>query len=174
MKIKKTLHFVWLTLRGLIFACVAAILLANLYLTAAKSFFGQKNPTVFGFSTAVILTGSMSGTIESNDLIVTLRQDEYAVGDIIMFDTDTSSVTHRIIAEEEEGYRTKGDANNTQDESPVKKESVVGKVVLVIPKIGAFVLFIRTPLGMLCFLALSALLLELPSLVKYFMERKGT
>ena len=114
----------------------------------------------------------MSGTIEPDDLIITHKQSDYIVGDIVMYQTGTTPVTHRIISETEKGYRTKGDANNTDDGTDIPKEGVVGKVVLVIPKIGAAIRFVRTPIGMLSLFAAIILITELPNLIGYI-RRKG-
>ena len=61
----------------------------------------MKAPTVFGCSSAVVLTGSMSGTVEPDDLIITHKQSDYTVGDIVMYQTGGTPVTHRIISENE-------------------------------------------------------------------------
>ena len=126
---------------------------------------------VLGFSSAVVLTGSMAEAIQPDDVIITHRQDAYKVGDIVTYQTGTMSVTHRIIAVHENGYRTKGDANNTDDGADIPQNAVVGKVVLVIPKIGAVIRFVRTPAGVLSLLAVIGLLLELPNITD-FVRRK--
>ena len=55
---------------------------------------------------------------------------------------------------------------------PVKQESITGKVICVIPKVGAVIGFIRTPLGILCFLAITVLIVELPSIIEYLKSKK--
>ncbi len=172
MKMNRFLRNAGKILRIVLLGVVGLVLVGNLYIAAAKNIFGQRNPTFFGFSTSVVLTGSMSGFLEPNDMIVTHKQSVYAVGDVITFESEGSSVTHRIIAVDEEGYHTKGDANNIADRFPVMQESVTGKVVLVIPRVGAWIGFIRTPLGILCFLGLTVLIVELPGLVEYWKKRK--
>ena len=57
------------------------VLLANLYRLAAREIFKVKSPTVFGFSSAVVLTGSMSGAIEPDDLIITRKQSDCDLSD---------------------------------------------------------------------------------------------
>lgn len=172
MKIKRVFHYVWQVLRISVFAIVAVILIGNIYIAAAKSIFKKSNPTFLGFSSSVVLTGSMSPSIEPDDLVITKKQDSYAEGDIITFLSDGTSVTHRIVSANDDGYRTKGDANNTEDGSPVKTESVTGKVVLIIPKVGRLIGFIRTPIGVLCFLGLTALIVELPSIAGSIKKRR--
>ncbi len=92
------------------------------------------NPTMFGFSPAIVVTGSMEPTIPVGSLIITHSQSEYKERDIIMFKSEnvSSSVTHRIIKVTENGYITQGDANNTPDEE-IPKSAVIGKVILSIP-----------------------------------------
>ena len=172
MTTEKTLSVLWRVRKALILIIVGAILLANLYRLAAREIFKVKDPTVFGYSSAVVLTGSMSGTIEPDDFIITHKQSDYTVGDIVMYQTGGTPVTHRIVSESDKGYRTKGDANNTDDGTDIPKENVVGKVVLVIPKIGAVIRLVRTPIGMLSLFAAIILITELPNLIGYI-RRKG-
>ena len=153
MKTEKALAVLWRILKILILVIVGIVLLANLYRFAVREIFKVRAPTVLGYSSAVVLTGSMSGTIEPDDLIITHRQSEYRIGDIITYQTGGTPVTHRIISKNEKGYRTKGDANNTDDGTDIPKGEVVGKVVLVIPKIGAAIRLMRTPIGMLSLFA---------------------
>ena len=132
----------------------------------SKNLFGNKEATFLGFSYSVVLTGSMSGSIEANDVIVTHKQNEYSVGDVISYSTDATSVTHRIIEVTSDGYITKGDANNTVDK-PIKKDSVIGKVIFIIPKIGAVIRSIRTPSGCLFLLMVLLVIIEIPRIKKY-------
>lgn len=174
MKFKRFLRYARQVLRMALLVLIGIVLVGNIYLAAARNIFGQSNPTFFGFSSSVVLTGSMSPDIEPNDLVISRKQAGYDVGDVITFESEGTSVTHRIISADEEGYRTQGDANNTADRSPVKPESVTGRVICVIPKVGAVIGFIRTPLGMLCFLGLAVLIAELPNIVNYIKNKKDT
>lgn len=173
MKSKRIFHCVGQIIRILVFAVIAGILVGNIYIAAAKHIAGQTNPTFFGFSDSVVLTGSMSGTIEPYDIILTHKQASYAIGDIITFRSENVLVTHRIIAVEEDGYRTKGDANNVPDARAVAQESVTGKVIFIIPKLGSLLLFAKTPVGMLSVLALAIGMIELPNIVNYIKKRKA-
>ncbi len=172
MKGKRFLRCAGRVLRAAALFLITVLLVGNIYLLAAKNIFGQREPTFFGFSSAVVLTGSMSGSIEPNDIVLTRKQDRYTVGDIITFVSEGSSVTHRIVAVDEKGYHTKGDANNTADALPIDQTAVIGKVILVIPKIGALIQFVRTPLGILCFFGAAALILEFPHIVTGLKIRK--
>lgn len=58
----------------------------NLYIIFSRLVTGNKQPTVFGYSAAVVMSGSMSGTIEVNDLVINRKEDVYEVGDVVTFD----------------------------------------------------------------------------------------
>ncbi len=152
-------------LNGVITAVLILVIIANIYTLIVRKVTGSQNVTVFGFSSAVVLTGSMSETIEPNDMIITKSQKSYSVGDIIMYEGNSTTVTHRIIEITDNGYLTKGDANNTDDGTPIQKEKVVGKVIVTIPKIGSLISFFTTPLGMLILVLVLFLAIELPSIV---------
>ena len=152
---------------------VLAVLLAcNLYLIAARAITGDPQPTVFGYSSAVVVSGSMSGAIEINDMVICHREKSYAPGDVITFESGSSVVTHRIVKETEDGFVTKGDANNTADLEPVLPEQVIGRVVLVVPQIGQLIAFLKTPLGMTCLVLLGIVLIAFPTLTERVREKK--
>lgn len=145
---------------------LALVILCNLYLIAARKIFGKTQPTIFGYSTAVVVSGSMSGSIEIDDLIITRRTENYVAGDVITYMSGNTLVTHRIVRETPEGFITKGDANNVEDREPIAHEVIVGKVVAVIPGVGRWIGFLRTPLGMCCLVLIGFLLIEIPVLLK--------
>ena len=150
----------------LLTAVLALLLACNLYTIAARYFGGVQQPDIFGYSVAVVISGSMSGSIEVNDMVVIHEQDSYALGDVITFKSGKNLVTHRIVAQAAGGFITKGDANNTSDLEPVPQENIVGKVIWVIPNIGAAIEFSRTPLGMTCLVLVGFALIELPILLR--------
>ena len=149
---------------GAVTAVLVVLLAANLYVLAAQRL-GTEDPALLGLRSAVVLTGSMSGAIEPDDLVVTHEEASYDAGDIIMFRSGSHTVTHRITAVTEEGYRTKGDANNTEDAAVTPPEDVLGRVIAVIPGAGGAVRFLRTPLGMLCLVLVLPLAIRLPEML---------
>lgn len=87
---------------------------------------------VFGYTYFVVSTGSMSGTIEVNDIIFVKITDKANVGDVITFKNKKDEViTHRVIQKLSDTYITQGDVNNVADD-PVPKEDVIGKVRWII------------------------------------------
>ena len=68
--------------------------------------------------------------IKVKEIIIILKSKEYKENDIITYKINNSYfITHRIISKTEEGYITKGDFNNTEDDRIVTKEQIQGKVI---------------------------------------------
>lgn len=130
---------------------------------------GQEMPMLFGYGKAVVVTGSMEPEIMPNDMVVFRAQDEYEVGDIVIYKAN-SYITHRVIEVTENGYITQGDANNVTDEE-IAAGQVIGKVALIIPRIGNAVEFLKSPFGILILVIGLFLAIELPALVKKMKRR---
>ena len=113
---------------------------------AVSVFSGGELPVLFGYSYLAVLSGNMEPAISAGDLLVISRQTDYGEGDIITFSEDGFLTTHRIMALEEGGYDTKGDANTIRDINPVPAEQVLGKVVGIIPTAGKLFLAVLSPL----------------------------
>lgn len=126
------------------------ILCANLYTIVCRSFLGVQMPTVFGYSNAVVVSGSMEPTIHVNDMIIVHAQKDYQVGDIVTYlpKESVTPVTHRIVEKNGDKVTTQGDANNGADPE-IEAEQIVGKVVTTIPRIGAAIEWMSTPFGMM-------------------------
>ena len=107
-----------------------------------KFVLGHQVPSIFGYSSLMVATGSMSGTIEEGDLIIIKDTGDYKIGDIVTFfqDGDDIPTTHRIYNIDEEGkWVTRGDANNSYDKRSITSDEIIGEVVLVIPYVGTFI-----------------------------------
>ena len=131
---KKVLSIVIWTLFGIVLTVVV-------WLAVDKFIIGSPVPSMFGYATLTIETGSMSGTIEEGDMILIKDTGEYKIGDIVTFlqDGDKIPTTHRIINYDSDGnFITRGDANNAADTKPVTKDDIIGEVVEVFPKVGHF------------------------------------
>ena len=131
---KKVLSIVIWTLFGIVLTVVV-------WLAVDKFIIGSPVPSMFGYATLTIETGSMSGTIEEGDMILIKDTGEYKIGDIVTFlqDGDKIPTTHRIINYDSDGnFITRGDANNTADTKPVTKDDIIGEVIEVFPKVGHF------------------------------------
>lgn len=111
------------------------ILFIVLLCYAQLSIFNHEYINCAGFTVFHVITGSMAGTIEINDIVIEKITNEVDVDNIITYRSKTNDevnfITHRIIDSKEDKWITKGDANNDQDD-PVNKEDVVGKVIYII------------------------------------------
>ena len=87
---------------------------------------------VFGYTYFVVATGSMSGTIEVNDVVIVKLGEEVELNDIITYQGEQGEfITHRVVKKIGNQIITQGDVNNTEDE-PITTDDVVGVVKLVI------------------------------------------
>lgn len=160
-------------LQGAITLLLALLLLCNLYLIVMERMVGIENPTIFGYSTAVVASGSMEPALSVDDLVLNHAQSSYTEGDIITFRSGISLTTHRIVDVTESGYSTRGDANNTADPDAVAPEDVVGRVVGKLPRIGRVLSFFKTPLGMMALVFAGILILALPFFSRRNSDERG-
>lgn len=150
----------------LLYVLMVALLLIGLYPVVARTVFGIQHPSLFGCSAAVVISGSMADSIAVNDIVIIQKQDAYAEGDIISFENGNMLITHRIIAQEDGAFITKGDANNTADPFPVSPPQIAGKVVLIIPKLGVMIQFFNTPAGRGMLFVAAVLLVIVPARIQ--------
>jgi len=120
----------------------------------------------------VVYTGSMEPTIPVGSVvgIKKVNLESLSVGDVICFKlSQPTSITHRIINITDDGFVTKGDANENPDQWIVKKENVIGKIMFTIPYLGYLSRFVRTSVGFILFIITPATILlicEIRSLMK--------
>ncbi|MGM0590054.1 MAG: signal peptidase I [Halobacteriota archaeon] len=85
-------------------------------------------------SVAYVTSDSMEPTLQTHDVVLVQEAETPQVGDIVAFwSTQRGSyVTHRVVAVEDGGLITKGDANDVRDqetgEPPVAQSQVLGTV----------------------------------------------
>lgn len=147
-------------LRGRVFSAIWRVMLillaAVLAISACTLAYGKfvkksKIPSVFGYSVLIVASPSMTGAIEAGDAIIIKKSDSYAVGDVITyFPADENfSVTHRIVRMEGDKFYTKGDANPSEDPDPVLIEQIAGKVAVKLDKVGYFIEWLKSPVGII-------------------------
>jgi len=111
-----------------------------------------------------VYTGSMEPAIPVGSVVVIklANPETLKIGDIICFkvsESATTTVTHRVSNITDEGFITKGDANEDPDQWIVKKENVIGKAIFTIPYIGYIGYFVRTPVGFILLIIIPATLI---------------
>lgn len=100
-----------------------------------------------GVGSYAVTTGSMEPAIGSGALVFVHASGDYGVGDVVTFDQDGVTVTHRIVRATDQGYVTRGDANAGVDDWRVTDDEVVGKVVGSVPLYGRLLAFVGTTGG---------------------------
>ena len=76
-----------------------------------------------------VKTGSMEAKIHVGDYILIYKKSDYYVGDVVTYTSNNGFITHRIIKKDGDKVVTKGDANNTEDET-ISAKIIVGKVIM--------------------------------------------
>ena len=111
---------------------------------------GEEGQKKLRRSTAVVIGCGALGTVISSALV------RAGIGQVKIIDRDfieyhnvkaNINIVHRVIEVQGEGaqrfFITKGDNNNAPDLAPVPEQNVIGKVVLIIPKIGWISIMIK-------------------------------
>lgn len=133
----------------------------------------SENPRFLGVSSAIVLSDSMEDKISAGDLIITFNKNNYKIDDIIMYRYDNETITHRVYEIVENGYITKGDANELPDDYVVLKNDVIGKVNIIIPKYGYFVHWVKFKGGLFILIGSATLIFSLYFFVKYLIDKKN-
>ncbi len=124
-----------------------------------------------GLQVFTVLSGSMEPTYHTGSLIYVKKVDatKLSEGTVITFMLDEDTIaTHRIVGvvpDEEDPsvirYRTKGDANESEDGGLVHYKNVIGTPVFTIPKLGYLANYIQHPPGTYVAISAGALILLL-------------
>lgn len=135
-----------------------------------------------GFRVFTVLSGSMEPTYHTGALIYVREVDPFTLkaGDVITFLLDEDTVaTHRVVEVVPDGedpsvirFRTKGDANETEDGALVHYKNVVGTPVFTIPYLGYVANYIQKPPGTYVAVSAGAVLLILVFLPDIFADDK--
>ncbi|TSC70803.1 MAG: type I signal peptidase SipW [Parcubacteria group bacterium Gr01-1014_46] len=122
-------------------------------------------PTPGNFKIKVVKSGSMEPYIKTGGVVVLRPSSSYEVNDVVTFGKDTKDqipTTHRIVKIDGTGplrtFTTKGDANDAEDQTPIRLSDISGKVVFTLPYLGFVLDFAKKPMGF-------ALLVGIPALV---------
>ena len=115
----------------------------------------EENTHIFGIYMFNIVSESMEPTLEINDVVVvkTCEATQLQKGDIITFQQDGRTISHRILDITKDKniikFRTKGDNNEIPDSDLVPESQVYGKVVFSIKKIGKIISYIQNIRGLI-------------------------
>lgn len=124
----------------------------------------------FGITPYGVLSGSMRPIINPGDIVLIDKNavNDVREGDVIAFELATGDIcTHRVNDISETGeITTKGDANHDVDAAKITTNQVIGKEIMVIPRLGdAYTLMTENrPMFLAFILSLTCLLLLLTRL----------
>lgn len=119
------------------------------------SFNVSPDKSIFGYRYYTVLTESMSPKYNVGDVVFVHieNSDNINIGDVITFNPSSNSdayLTHRVTEKITDYlgtgvtcFKTKGDANDSEDSFLIDETRVIGKVTAVIPKIGYIIRFVR-------------------------------
>lgn len=131
----------WITI--IICVIFIPILVINISIMYQANTNKDKIPSIFGYKPFIVLSDSMDNVIRKGDLIFVKNIDPSKLNkkDVIAFRDDEGTVTtHRIIDivnnDNIEYFVTKGDNNNSQDQSLVEYSDVEGVFKSRIPYVG--------------------------------------
>ena len=120
-------------------------------------------PMIFGHNPVVVLSGSMEPTYKVGSVIYykKISEKELKVEDVITFNVDNKTISHRIVSIDKGLIETKGDANNVSDVNKIRYENVRGKVgKLSIPYIGYYIKIVNDNLTLVVIVTVIILVSE--------------
>lgn len=156
------------TLKILVYICIIFLIVYNLVIFIKRIKNKNEIPSFLGYKNFIILSGSMEPTLNIGDVIFIKETEKIEENDIVSFNENGNVITHRvveIIEQDEldiqngkELYKTKGDANESEDQNLVAKEDIEGVYCFKIPKIGVIITFLQSKVGIVVFLGVLLIL----------------
>ena len=135
-----------------------------------------------GFDVYTVLSGSMEPNLPVGSLIYVTDKDpkDLKPGDVITYmASEKVVVTHRIVEvvpDENDPnvlrFRTKGDANNSEDEGLVHSNNILGSPIFHIPLLGYVSSYIQNPPGMYVAIGAGALIILLTFVPDFFPKKR--
>lgn len=163
------------------------IFIVNVALLISYAVNPDSPPGFMGYTPLVVESDSMTPFFTKDDLVIIRNGEEnqvYDNGTVICFESGNSYISHRIVkvTKKENGqllYTTQGDANNTPDANPVNSSQILGSYVMNFKGLGGLLMFMQTPMGMICCVILPILLIFLlfyipPKVVAAHKKRKSS
>jgi signal peptidase len=136
-----------------------------LFLVLVAGWFALLRPIGLGGSANYVTVSgeSMEPTMFDGDFVVTRQQDDYQVGDVLVYKIEEGEVgagglvIHRIIGGSmAEGFVTQGDNRDKADLWYPTEDEIIGEAWLEIPRAGQYLPLLRSPFVIAGFAALLA------------------
>lgn len=86
-------------------------------------------PVLWGKRPLVVISGSMEPILKVGGILYyeKINLDDFKKDDILVYQLNEHIVSHRIVNNNEYGFETKGDNNNSNDSYIVDKNNVIGR-----------------------------------------------
>ena len=120
-------------------------------------------PMIFGKHPVVVLSGSMEPTYKVGSVIYykKVSEKELKEEDVITFNIDNKTISHRIVSIDKGLIETKGDANNTSDIHKIRYENIKGKEGNIsIPYVGYYIKIVNDNLTLVVIVTVIILVSE--------------
>lgn len=147
----------------LVWIIVVFAVLMMVFTVVSVNTFDRSDRNLFGYKAFIVLSDSMKATdFDAGDLVLVKEVDPSTLkeGDIISYTSQNSSnfgetVTHKIrmITTDQNGqpgFITYGTTTNTDDETVVTYDYVLGKYQTRLKGVGSFFQFLKTTPGYIC------------------------
>lgn len=102
-------------------------------------------PSIWGYKPLVVISGSMEPTLTVGGILYYHEKniEDFISNDILVYELNDHIISHRVHDITENGFITKGDANNSYDSLLVNEEQILGEGTnWSIPYIGYYADFI--------------------------------
>lgn len=129
-------------------------------------------PSFWGHKPLVVISGSMEPTLKVGGILYyeEINLDEFDKDDILVYQLNKHTISHRIVDITDNGFYTKGDNNTSIDTYEVEKAQVIGKGTnWSIPYVGYYADFIYNHKYLL-FISVGIITIDL--LVDFYNDRK--
>jgi len=105
---------------------------------------------------AIVNGNSMEPRLERGDLVLVRKRSSYDAGDVVLYEAHTGNlrVLHRITAEKNGRFVTKGDNNDFVDPITPAREDVLGQLWISVPGAGKAVIWAKQPVNLAILLVL--------------------
>lgn len=129
---------------NLLIGLIIIVAAFTLYSYVALEVLDKDYVSFFGYTYFEVASGSMAPTINKEDMVIVKLNSDYKQEDIVTYNLNGDFITHRVKRIDTSTVTTKGDANNTKD-APISKDSILGKVVCIIPNFGIWKRVLLSP-----------------------------
>lgn len=124
-------------------------------------------PLILKINPCVILSGSMEPKISTGSIaFINTKERTPEIGDVICYKAGDIMITHRVAEKTQDGYVTKGDANEENDSKVVAPDQVIGTYIFNIPLIGYAAMYLKSKSGIVMMVTLFIVFILLGKLLE--------